>query len=187
MGEHRLLPGKLTAFDTDIKVPLVVVGPGVQAGLQVKGFAQNIDLRSTFDAWAGTQPDETVDGRSLVPLLRAPAGTVPPGWPEGALIEHRGPVTDTHDPDYQTGMSANPVSYEALRLPEALYVEYANGQHEYYDLATDPYELDNIYASLSPARQQALEAELDLVESCHGARACGAPFPKGAAALRRPN
>ena len=28
-GQYRLMPGKLTAFDTDIHVPLVVVGPGV--------------------------------------------------------------------------------------------------------------------------------------------------------------
>lgn len=180
MGEHRLAPGKLTAFDTDIKVPLVIVGPRVPSGLQVNAFAQNIDLRSTFDAWAGTRPNEVVDGRSLEPLLTSAPGTVPPGWPQGALIEHRGPVTDTHDPDYQTGMSANPVSYEALRLPEALYVEYANGQHEYYDLATDPYELDNIYASLSLKRQKALEAQLDLAESCHSAQACATPFVTGA-------
>ena len=31
-GEYRLMPGKLTAFDTDIHVPLVVIGPGVRAG-----------------------------------------------------------------------------------------------------------------------------------------------------------
>ena len=27
MGEHRLLPGKETAFETDIRVPLIVAGP----------------------------------------------------------------------------------------------------------------------------------------------------------------
>ena len=32
MGEYRLNPGKMTAFDTDIRVPLVVAGPGVPAG-----------------------------------------------------------------------------------------------------------------------------------------------------------
>ena len=32
MGEHRLLPGKLTAFDTDVRVPLIVAGPGIRPG-----------------------------------------------------------------------------------------------------------------------------------------------------------
>ena len=27
MGEYRLMPGKMTAFDTDIHVPLIVTGP----------------------------------------------------------------------------------------------------------------------------------------------------------------
>ena len=32
MGEHRLTPGKLTAFDTDIRVPLIVDRPGRARG-----------------------------------------------------------------------------------------------------------------------------------------------------------
>jgi N-acetylglucosamine-6-sulfatase len=55
MGEHRLRPGKLTAFDTDINVPLVVVGPHVPRR-EVGALAENVDLRPTFDAWAGTAP-----------------------------------------------------------------------------------------------------------------------------------
>src|SRR5207253_11219533 len=32
LGEYRLSSGKQTAFDTDIRVPLIVSGPGVPAG-----------------------------------------------------------------------------------------------------------------------------------------------------------
>ena len=46
-------------------------------------FAQNIDLRSTFDAWAGTKLFEGVDGRGLVPLMSARA---PKSHLEGASI-----------------------------------------------------------------------------------------------------
>ena len=131
MGEHRLMPGKLTAFDTDIHVPLIVVGPNVAAGLDVHAFAENIDLRSTFDALAGTRPSEPVDGRSLTPLLlgRSPGSAEPPGWRQGVLIEHRGPVAESRDDeDSQDTLKANPPSYEALRLADALYVEYVTGE-----------------------------------------------------------
>ena len=184
MGEHRLAPGKLTAFDTDIKVPLVVVGPGALPDYESPLFAQNIDLRSTFDAIAGTSPSEPVDGRSLMPLFST--GTDPPGtlknWPEGALVEHRGPVLDIDDPDYQSPASANPPSYEALRLPGALYVEYAVGGREFYNLNADPYELNNTYPSLSAARKTALHNELVRAENCHDAVECAAPFVGSAGA-----
>ena len=36
MGDYRLMPGKLTAFDTDIQVPLIITGPGVPLRPQVR-------------------------------------------------------------------------------------------------------------------------------------------------------
>jgi N-acetylglucosamine-6-sulfatase len=170
MGEHRLLPGKLTAFDTDINVPLIVVGPRVPHDKVVASFAENIDLRPTFDAWAATMPNEAIDGRSLEPVLAEP--TPPTDWPQGALIEHRGPVGDPNDPDYPALNSGNPTSYEALRLEGALYVEYKDGEREWYNLVTDPYELRNTYGDLRPAFRQELHAELVLIEQCHDAPAC---------------
>jgi hypothetical protein len=52
------------------------------------------------------------------------------------------------------------------------YVHYVDGSHEYYDRAKDPYELDNIYGSLSAKRKAALEAELQLMAHCRGAAQC---------------
>jgi N-acetylglucosamine-6-sulfatase len=41
MGQHRLLPGKETAFDTDIRVPLIIAGPGVPGATIVSQVVQN--------------------------------------------------------------------------------------------------------------------------------------------------
>jgi N-acetylglucosamine-6-sulfatase len=169
MGEHRLRPGKLTAFDTDINVPLVVVGPHVPER-QVAAMAENVDLRPTFDAWAETGPNEGIDGRSLAPLLAD--GNVPAGWPTAVLIEHHGPDGDPNDPDYPARNSGNPTSYEALRTPHALYVEYADGEREYYDLATDPYELRNTIGALRAGRIAGLHAQLLALEQCHDRPDC---------------
>src|SRR5262249_30001997 len=58
LGEHRLTPGKLTAFETDVRVPLVVAGPNVVAGSNVARVTENVDLYPTFVrlARAGTSP-----------------------------------------------------------------------------------------------------------------------------------
>ena len=76
MGDHRLLAGKLTAFETDIHVPLVVAGPHVRAGRDVARVTENIDLCPTFVhlGGAGTMPG--ADGANLGPLLRRKAGAL---------------------------------------------------------------------------------------------------------------
>ena len=58
-GECRLMPGKLTAYDTDIHVPLVITGPGVRAGTSTDRMTENVDLAETFAtldarAWRAT-------------------------------------------------------------------------------------------------------------------------------------
>ena len=89
------------------------------------------------------------------------------------LVEHRGPDLDfKRDPDAQVYDSGNPASYEALRTRKFLYVAYDNGQHEYYDLRTDPYELFNVYGSLNSAERTRLRQQLLGLEHCHGPESC---------------
>ena len=166
-GEYRLMPGKLTAFDTDIRVPLVATGPGVPPDSTTRLMAENIDLAKTFTAIGGTRL--AGDGHSLVPLLE---GKTPSGWRNAALIEHQGPHLSVRDPDYQQPASGNPNTYEAMRTAAFLYVEYSDGEREFYDLRTDPFELHNIAGSLSPQRLARLHSELRALEGCHGGQAC---------------
>jgi N-acetylglucosamine-6-sulfatase len=166
MGEHRLTPGKMTAFDSDIRVPLIVAGPGVPAGGTTTKIAQNIDLRPTFNELAGARISRIVDGHSLVSLLRGGSGT---GWRRSALVEHHGPDYARNDPDLPPPGSGNPTSYEALRTGSAVYVEYRDGEREYYDLARDPNELHNTYGRLSRKSRSRLHAALRDAEGCAGA------------------
>jgi N-acetylglucosamine-6-sulfatase len=181
LGQHRLDRGKQTAFDTDIRVPLIVAGPGVPRGTTVPQVTQNTDLYSTFVELAGATPHANVDGQSLVPLLR-PSGPTPP-WPTVALVEHHGNDVPS-DPDFEGGGS-NPTTYEAIRinaprLPtfagavDAVYVEYQDAQHEleYYDIARDPYERDNIASTLTNAQKAELHRTLVGLEGCHDATVC---------------
>jgi len=169
MGEYRLNPGKMTAFDTDINVPLVAAGPGIKADNVVNAPVQNIDLAPTFEALGAAATPADVDGRSLAPML---AGQPDTGWRTAALVEHHGPDIDPTDPDRPGKNSGNPTSYQALRTTTYTYVEYTDGTKEYYDRSTDPGELNNTAATLPAATLAALHTDLAAMTSCRGQTAC---------------
>jgi N-acetylglucosamine-6-sulfatase len=178
MGQHRLLPGKETAFDTDIRVPLIIAGPGIPQNVVVSRVAQNTDLYPTFAQIAGLTRGPSVDGHSLLPLLHPAPGVGFVTWPTVALIEHHGP-DDRTDPDFENGEAGgNPPAYEAIRLSDrrfgnAVYVEYTKtGKREYYNIDRDPFERTNTYRWLAPRQRRYLHATLIGLERCHSARAC---------------
>ena len=166
-GEYRLMPGKLTAFDTDIHVPLVVVGPGVPRGRGTPAMAENTDLAETFAAIGGTHL--AADGHGLLGLLR---GRRPRAWRNAILIEHRGSLLSVLDPDFQQSASGSPTSYEAMRTPRFLYVEYIDGERELYDLRTDPFELHNIAGHLTASQLLLLHSQLAAMRRCHSGESC---------------
>jgi N-acetylglucosamine-6-sulfatase len=167
MGEYRLLPGKMTAFDTDIHVPLIVTGPGVPPDTHTDAMTENVDLAKTFAGIAGRRFPS--DGHSLLALLR---GHPPRDWRNAILVEHTGPNLNPADPDFQYQASGNPITYEAMRTDSFLYVAYKTGAREFYDLRTDPYELHNIYADLSPRFRRSLQRQLLALKHCHDGPAC---------------
>ena len=118
------MPGKQTAFDTDIHVPLIVTGPGVPAGNVISQLASNIDLNPTFETLAGLEVPANVDGHNLAGLWH---GQRPANWRRSVLIEHHGPDHSLGDPDRQAAPSADPPSYEAVRTANALYVDTPTG------------------------------------------------------------
>jgi len=176
MGQRRLLAGKMTAYDSDVRVPLVVVGPGVPRGEATDALAENVDLAPTFMRLAHVRPPRSVDGQSLVPLLR---GAEPARWRDAVLIEHHHPETPNGDPDRQAKSSGNPPSYEALRTPAELYIEYVTGEREWYELLSDPNQLDNRYEQLGAAQRAALHQRLVALENCRGAGCMRAAVSSG--------
>ncbi|URN07029.1 sulfatase [Actinomadura madurae] len=165
MGEHRLAGGKMTAFDTDVRVPFVVTGPAVPAGRSAREIAQNTDLAPTFQDLAGVRPPAATDGRSLAPFLR---GAAPPDWRESALVEHVKPPPSPLDPDRQDSAPGAPTTYNAIRNDDMLYVEYEDGEREYYDRTRDPYELNNIAGTLTEQRRRHLSDLLYALTHCSG-------------------
>ncbi|MBW3633162.1 MAG: sulfatase [Chloroflexi bacterium] len=191
LGEHGIPVGKQSPYDESLRVPLIVRGPGVPTGVVEEAIALNIDLAPTFAELAGASPAPFVDGRSLVPLLH---GETPAGWRQGFLVEHygrtlpdqwgtSGPVPmeeasrdgdedDLEEADGDEVIGVTPIDsppYLGLRTEQYLYVEYANGERELYDMPADPYQLQNLAATADPALLADLAARLDQLRVCAGA------------------
>lgn len=154
LGEHRIPNGKGTAYDEAIRVPLVIRGPDVPSG-HTAALTSVIDLAPTFAAWAGVEVPAFVDGRSLTPVLLGDSGA----WRYSVLAQlHR------DNPDKTDG----PPAFQALRGDDFVYVEYDRGFRELYDLAVDPYQLDNLAATVAPDLLARLSARLAVIKACAG-------------------
>lgn len=162
VGEYRMPKGKRTPYAVDTVVPMIAIGPGIPAGVEVDEMTSTIDLAPTFTEVLGGQSPDWVDGRSLVPFLAA--GQAPEDWRNAALSESIG-ETRKSDPDY---LPFIPSPFSALRTPRWMYVEYKDGSTALYDQLTDPYELRNIVDSVDPAFVASLSAQLAQLDACAG-------------------
>jgi len=161
LGEHRINQKKWTAYEEAIHVPLLVRGPGVPRGVSRSQMALNNDLAPTFTSWAGLTPPGFVDGRSLGPLLSA---SPPSSWRSALLVEHW--LDENGDP-----YAATIPDYTAVRTGRYLFVRYATGEVELYDLSNDPYELESLHNTASTELKERLGSRLDALEGC-AAQSC---------------
>jgi len=174
LGQHRMKAGKYTPYEEDIRVPLVVRGPGVPAGTTTGAFVLNVDFAPTFAEIGGATLGVRADGRSFLPLLRG--GPEPPGWRKAVFLEQfafrdaQGEA-DVDEPSDRTAADGvqEYFTHLGLRTPAYKYVERANDEFEYYDLVKDPAELRNIAARMAPQLRARLSAIVHALSTCAGA------------------
>jgi N-acetylglucosamine-6-sulfatase len=151
-GQHRVLTGKELVYEPSVRVPLLMRGPRIPRGLKLSQSTANIDLAPTIVALAHARADLPPDGRSLLPLLRDPTLE----WGRDILLE-RGPGNNEEGPRL----------YTAIRTPRLVYVEYARGDRELYDLTADPDEMQNLYGTPAAATlTQELARRLGRLREC---------------------
>jgi arylsulfatase A-like enzyme len=139
-GEHRL-ERKSLPYEEAIRVPLLVRYPALAPlPRREQGLALNIDLCPTFAELAGITPPYPPDGESLVRLLDGTA----PAWRSDFLTE---------------GWPSNH-TWATLREARWKYSETLDRagriEPELYDLAQDPWELDNVASA--PANADRVDA-----------------------------
>lgn len=114
---------KMTLWRRATRVPLIVVAPGVTSpGTRCDRPVDLLDLYPTLVELCGLPvPPQTLDGMSLVPLLKDPDA------------RREQPALTT----YRRGNHA--VSGERFRL-----IHYQDGSEELYDISEDPHEWTNL-------------------------------------------
>jgi N-acetylglucosamine-6-sulfatase len=158
LGQHRLRNGKTQVYEEDIRVPLIIRGPGVPVGAVLEHFIMNIDFAPTIAELAGIRPGHVVDGQSFVEVLddHPPRPHV---WRRDLLLEvyRRLPPLGNGD------------AVRALRTYDGeLYAEYESGPIELYDLRRDPYQLESQHERASTGYLGRLSHRLAELARCAG-------------------
>lgn len=177
LGEHRIVGGKGTPYEEAIQIPLVVRGPGLAPG-RTEALASSIDLAPTIAAWAGVDVPEFVDGRSLERVLAAEAD--PETWRAAVYVQHH------HNRPERTD---GPPAFQAMRADGLVYVEYADGWRELYDLKHDPHQLENLVTNAEATTLHELSSGLAGLAECAAVRCRDAekiPVMAAPSALLRP-
>lgn len=156
LGEHRIQSGKTVPYEPSARVPLLVSGPGFPAGATREQPVGLIDLAPTLVEAAGARAGLPMDGVSLLGPARDPDVGA-----ERTLLLESGPD--------EVGA---PIPYGGARTGRYVYVEYVDGEQEFYDLRADPYQLENLAADPDPATEALIEEYADRARrlaGCSGA------------------
>ncbi len=149
LGEHRR-GDKRMAYEESMRIPLLIAGAGVTGkGRVVDELVLNIDVAPTIEELAGAAVPDTVQGRSLKPLL---AGQKP-AWRESFLYEY-----------FQEAWIPGIPMMQGIRTRDFKYVRYPELDDigELYDLKKDPREMHNLFEEPgSQAKLEEMKAELE--------------------------
>ena len=119
LGDHGLYT-KQVAYEPSMHVPLIMAGPGIEAGKTDDSLIELIDCNPTVCELAGVGIEENIDAESFVPVLK------------GESSARRKDVI------------AAGRNYRCIRTHEFKFIENYNDINELYDMKADPEELNNL-------------------------------------------
>ena len=157
LGEHGHPYHSTDLYDAQIRVPLVVTGPGIPAR-RVAETVSLTDLVPTVLELGGfvAPADASVDGASFADLATGRhTGSASAGTAFAAMIKDR----------------SNPGGVTAIARGRWKLID-DNDNFELYDVAADPGEHDNVIL-----RHAEVAVELRALLAAHAARAAQSPFP----------
>jgi arylsulfatase A-like enzyme len=133
LGEWRMYD-KRFMHEPSIRTPMLIRYPRlIRPGATANNMVLNLDIAPTFLELAGLKIPESMQGRSLVPLLR---GEEPKSWRQDWLYEY-----------YEYPGPHNVRRNRGVRTEQYKLIHYYEAPEEFelYDLKADPGELHNLY------------------------------------------
>lgn len=121
VGQHGLM-GKQNMYDHSIRIPLILAGPGIDAGRRVDELVYQHSLYATACELAGVTAPKALEFPSLVRLLRGKGGAV-------------------HDAVFSRYLDYQ----RAVRTREHKLIVYPKaGVTQLFDMRADPWEIHNL-------------------------------------------
>ncbi|KAK3873117.1 hypothetical protein Pcinc_016902 [Petrolisthes cinctipes] len=201
LGQFSQPLDKREPYETDVRVPFLVRGPGVPKGKTIAYPTTNIDLAPTFLEVAGIPVPKYMDGMSLKHIIMDDEEkredqfrNMVSGHQQvrrTMLVEHSGEGRDTNpgcpsvpspgmsgcNPDFACKCEdSSNNTYACLRQlgsrENRLYCQWLDSENfeELYDLAVDPWELNNTVSTLGSNAHKKLRHLLKNLQRCRGSR-----------------
>jgi N-acetylglucosamine-6-sulfatase len=141
-GEHGLID-KRHFYEESVKVPFLIrCNELFEGGKTLEPMIQNIDVAPTILAAAGIEKPEHFHGHSILPLLQSKEYA----WRDKIFYEY---YWEYDFPQTPTMHGVRTDRYKLIRY-HGIW-----DTNEFYDLQTDPYEMNNLIAS--PEHQAIIE------------------------------
>lgn len=146
LGDHGWYD-KRFMYEESLRMPFVIRYPKViKPGSVTKDFALNVDFAETFLDYAGIDIPDSMQGRSLRPILE---DNTPDDWQTSMYYRYWEHLSKEHKVGAHYGVRTHEFKLiyyygEALGAADAVD-EYREPEWELYDLEKDPYEMTNVY------------------------------------------
>lgn len=180
LGEHTMPFGKGQAFETDIRLPMYVRGPGVPVAAKSDLPTTHLDIAASIVDWGAASsfaPMADLDGTSFVASLGNP-GTA---WRRFSYSEF---FTGNNTWQHIRVLSSRDVGTEAgagLVSANFTLTRWCLGDLEVYNLQEDPWQMHNLINSTGGAGKVAasiVKSELPRLQqlsNCSGSSSCSNP------------
>ncbi len=151
LGHHRQV-AKKDPYNRCTSVPLMVSLPDSSSARFADHLIAHIDICPTILDLGVVPVPDSIDGKSFSRLVDGSWQGRARDWQRSIMIEN------WSDKYTRTGRSVR--AYVAERYFDSIYVAWANGAREYYDLVSDPFQLTNQFDSLPSSTKNVLAQSL---------------------------